>query len=59
MHNTELSNRDIGRRLGRAHQTNATELKRGATTQLKRAAHPIQPTSLKLDRLLRTKTAQL
>jgi len=35
LHNTNHSNREIARRLGRAHQTIANELKRGTTTQLK------------------------
>lgn len=34
------SNRDIARRLGRAHQTIANELKRGTTTQLKTGRTP-------------------
>lgn len=34
------SNRDIGRRLGRAHQTIANELQRGTTTQLKTGREP-------------------
>lgn len=33
--NEELSNREIGRRLNRSHQTIANELKRGTTSQLK------------------------
>lgn len=35
LHNAGHSNRDIARRLGRAHQTIANELQRGTTTQLK------------------------
>ncbi len=35
LHKAGHSNRDIARRLGRAHQTIANELKRGTTTQLK------------------------
>jgi len=35
LHKAGHSNRDIGRRMGRAHQTIANELKRGTTTQLK------------------------
>lgn len=34
-HNQGLSNREIGKRLGRHHQTIANELKRGTTTQIK------------------------
>src|SRR5690625_4421646 len=35
LHKAGHSNREIGRRLGRVHQTIANELKRGTTTQLK------------------------
>ncbi|WP_438312020.1 helix-turn-helix domain-containing protein [Sporosarcina sp. FA9] len=44
------SNRDIARRLGRAHQTIANELKRGTTTQLK-TGRPTRLISLKRNRL--------
>jgi len=40
LHNTGHSNRDIARRLGRAHQTIANELERGTTTQLKTGRIP-------------------
>lgn len=40
LHNAGHSNRDIARRLGRAHQTIANELKRGTTTQLKTGRTP-------------------
>ena len=40
LHKAGHSNREIGRRLGRAHQTIANELKRGTTTQLKTGRKP-------------------
>lgn len=40
LHKAGHSNRDIGRRLGRVHQTIANELKRGTTTQLKTGRTP-------------------
>ena len=40
LHNAGHSNRDIARRLGRAHQTIANELQRGTTTQLKTGRTP-------------------
>ena len=40
LHKAGHSNRDIARRLGRAHQTIANELKRGTTTQLKTGRTP-------------------
>ena len=40
LHNAGHSNREIGRRLGRAHQTIANELKRGTTAQLKTGRTP-------------------
>ena len=40
LHKEGHSNRDIARRLGRAHQTIANELKRGTTTQLKTGRKP-------------------
>ena len=40
MHKEGHSNREIARRLGRAHQTIANELKRGTTTQLKTGRKP-------------------
>lgn len=40
LHKEGRSNREISRRLGRAHQTIANELKRGTTTQLKTGRKP-------------------
>ena len=40
LHKAGHSNRDIARRLGRAHQTIANELQRGTTTQLKTGRTP-------------------
>ncbi len=40
LHKAGHSNRDIGRRLGRVHQTIANELTRGTTTQLKTGRTP-------------------